>query len=63
MNCDLCERQHVHSKKSQLCEGCAEMIQRLVVVKQRMDSQEPCMATAAAAGASSQVHIVPSLRG
>jgi hypothetical protein len=60
--CDLCARQHVHSKKSQLCEGCAEMIQRLVIVQQRMDSQEPRVA-AAAAGASSEVRIFSSLRG
>jgi len=38
------------------------MIQRLVIVQQRMDSQEPRVA-AAAAGASSEVRIFSSLRG
>jgi hypothetical protein len=49
MKCNLCEKQNVHSKKSQLCGGCAEMIQRLLIVQQRMDSAEPRMAVAAAA--------------
>ena len=49
MKCDLCEKQVVHSKKSPLCEGCAEMIQRLLIVQQRMDSNEPRMTATAAA--------------
>jgi hypothetical protein len=49
MNCDLCEKQNVHSKESQLCVGCAEMIQRLLIVQKRIDSHEPLMAASAAA--------------
>ena len=48
MKCDLCEKRNIHSKKSLLCGACAEMIQRLQTVQQRMDSHEPSAATAAA---------------
>jgi hypothetical protein len=49
MKCDLCEHQDVHSKNELLCEDCAEMIQRLLVVQKRTDSPEPRMFAAAAA--------------
>jgi len=62
MNCDLCAKRHVHSDKSKLCDGCAEMVQRLIVVKQRMESLEPLMTAAVAAGASSQGHFLSTLR-
>jgi len=50
MKCDLCKHQDVHSKNELLCDNCAEMIQRLVIVQKRMDSSpEPRMFAAAAA--------------
>jgi hypothetical protein len=49
MKCDLCEKQNVVSKKTRLCEGCAEMIQRLLIVQQRMSSPETRLAASAAA--------------
>jgi hypothetical protein len=49
MKCDLCEHQNMRSKNKLLCEDCAEMIQRLLIVQQRMDSHEPGLAATAAA--------------
>jgi hypothetical protein len=49
MKCDLCKKTNVRSKNSQLCAGCAEMIQRLLVVQQRIDAQSPRIVAAAAA--------------
>jgi hypothetical protein len=60
MNCDLCEKRPVRTKKSQLCNSCAEMIQRLIIVQQRMDLPEPRMVAAAAAGGL-QGHTLASL--
>jgi hypothetical protein len=49
MKCDLCKHSAVHSKKTLLCESCAEMIQRLLIVRERMEFHEHQMPTAAAA--------------
>jgi hypothetical protein len=38
MNCDLCNR--MHTTDNLLCEVCADMIQRLVVVNSRMHTRE-----------------------
>lgn len=49
MKCDLCKHRELHSKNHNLlCESCAEMIQRLVTVQQRMATLEPQKAAAAA---------------
>jgi hypothetical protein len=44
MKCDLCKHEDVHSENSRLCESCAEMVQRLLIVKQRMDAHESVLA-------------------
>ena len=55
MHCDLCKRNK--ETKSLLCDNCAEMVQRLVAVDQRMRTRELCEAerlaqsTATASGA------------
>jgi hypothetical protein len=41
MKCDLCGHRELHSKNKLLCESCAEMVQRLLVVQQRIDSMTP----------------------
>lgn len=51
MKCDLCKHREPHSKNSLLCESCAEMIQRLVVVQKRMEFLLPPKTEAAAAAA------------
>lgn len=38
MKCDLCKHRDVHSKNELLCDDCAEMIRRLLIVQKRMDS-------------------------
>jgi hypothetical protein len=43
MKCELCKHEDVHSENSRLCKSCAEMVQRLLIVKQRMDSQESAL--------------------
>jgi hypothetical protein len=48
MKCDLCKHRELHSKNNLLCGSCAEMIQRLVTVQQRMAALEPDKAAAAA---------------
>jgi hypothetical protein len=40
MKCDLCKHRELHSKSSLLCESCAEMIQRLLVLQTRMESHD-----------------------
>jgi hypothetical protein len=45
MKCDLCKHPAMHSKNDLLCESCAEMILRLLIVKERMDELQ--MAAAA----------------
>jgi hypothetical protein len=52
MKCDLCKHRELHSKNNLLCESCAEMIERLVVVQNRMDSHESHRPKAAAAPAT-----------
>ena len=42
MRCDLCKRDK--ESKKMLCENCAEMLQRLVHVDQRMRTRELCEA-------------------
>jgi hypothetical protein len=42
MRCDLCKRDK--ESKKMLCENCAEMMQRLVYVDQRMRTRELCEA-------------------
>ncbi len=49
MKCDLCKKQDIHSKKSPLCEGCAEMVKRLLIVQQRIKSPESHITASAAA--------------
>ena len=49
MNCDLCKHKEINSANDLLCDGCAEMIQRLLTVQQRMESQQSSLATAVAA--------------
>lgn len=49
MKCDLCNHQDGYSENNLLCEGCTEMIQRLVVVQQRINFHEPQIAATAAA--------------
>jgi hypothetical protein len=56
MTCDLCKHHELHPKNDLLCDSCSEMIQRLVVVQGRMDSESPrtpAAAAAASAGTSS----------
>jgi hypothetical protein len=43
MKCDLCEHPDVHSQSNLLCECCAKMIERLLIVQQRMDPNHPHM--------------------
>jgi hypothetical protein len=49
MKCDLCKHYDVRSENNLHCESCAEMIQRLLIVQQRMAFHEPPMAAAASA--------------
>ena len=42
MNCDLCNRSQ--ATDNQLCSVCAEMIRRLVVVNERINTREVCEA-------------------
>ena len=51
MKCDLCNNE-LHSTDNLLCESCGEMIQRLHVVQNRMESYAPERPKAAAAPAS-----------
>jgi hypothetical protein len=40
MNCDLCKHWELDLKNRFLCETCAEMIQRLLIAQQCIDSCE-----------------------
>jgi hypothetical protein len=49
MKCDLCQHQDMHSANKLLCESCGEMIQRLLIVQERMAFHEPQLAGTAVA--------------
>jgi hypothetical protein len=49
MKCDLCEHQDMCSANKLLCGSCGEMIQRLLIVQERMAFQEPPLAGTAVA--------------
>ena len=49
MKCDLCKHQDMHSANKLLCGSCGEMIQRLLIVQERMAFHEPPMAATAVA--------------
>jgi hypothetical protein len=48
MNCDLCKHRGLDLENGFLCETCAEMIQRLLIAQQRIDSCESRKTAAAA---------------
>jgi hypothetical protein len=57
MNCDLCKHWELDLENSFLCEPCAEMIQRLLIVQNRMDScdrHKSALAVAQSAAISSR---------
>jgi hypothetical protein len=49
MKCYLCEHQGMHSTNKLLCGSCGEMIQRLLIVQERMAFLEPPLAGTAVA--------------
>jgi hypothetical protein len=52
MECDLCKHGAVYSENNLLCESCAEMIQRLLIVQKHLDTLKPQKAAAAFAPSS-----------
>jgi hypothetical protein len=40
MKCDLCKHQDIRSENNLLCGGCAEMIERLFITQQCLDSHQ-----------------------
>jgi hypothetical protein len=57
MGCDLCKHRDEHSANKLLCKSCGEMIQRLLIVRERMAFHEPQMTATAVAQSAAESFI------